>query len=111
MSDRYSAPMARKSLAVLLLLSWIILSGFDLLEDLGFETGNSAYSQGSTNNHLLPHLKHRSSLANNIVESAASAQQFYPLTLRLIPNQSPIHPVLSFHTVFDLHKLHRVFLI
>jgi len=107
---RYSDPMLRKSLAILLLFSWVILSGFDLLEDLQFESGTSAYSQGPIDKSL-PYLKHRASLANNIVESANHAQLFYPSLLRLAAVQWPIQPVLSFHKVSQLHKLHHVFLI
>ena len=35
---RYSDLMLRKSLAILLLFSWVILSGIDLLEDLEFDS-------------------------------------------------------------------------
>lgn len=107
---RYSDLMLRKSLAILLLFSWVILSGIDLLEDLEFDSEATAYSQGPLDQSL-PYLKHRANLANNIVESADHTQVFYPALLRLTAAQSPIHPVLSFQRVSQLHKLHRVFLI
>jgi hypothetical protein len=105
--------MARKLLAVLLMLSWIVLSGFDLLEDLQFETGASAYShsRGAGDKSLPPHSKRHASLTNNIVESAAGTQVFYPSLLRLTPSQSAVPPILSSHRVSELHKLNRVFLI
>jgi hypothetical protein len=102
--------MLRKPLAALLILSWVVLSGFDLLEDLVFDTGPSAYS-GGTDKSLPPHLKHRVNLANNIVESAHSEQLSYFSLIGLTVSQSPSHSVSSFHRVSELYKLHRVFLI
>jgi hypothetical protein len=102
--------MLRKPLAALLILSWVVLSGLDLLEDLEFETGPSAYS-GSTDKSFPPYFKHRVSLANNIVESAHSEQLSYPSLLGLTVSHSPRHSICSFHRVSELYKLHRVFLI
>jgi hypothetical protein len=102
--------MFRKPLAALLILSWVVLSGFDLLEDLEFETGPSAYS-GGTDKSLPPYFKHRVSLANNIIESAHSEQPSYLSLLGLTVSHSPSHSVSSFHKVSELYKLHRVFLI
>jgi hypothetical protein len=102
--------MLRKSLAILLLFFWVILSAIDLLEDLEFDSEASAYNNSPTDDSP-PNSTHRAPLANNIVESADHAQLFYPALLRLTAAQSPIHPVLSFQKVSQLHKLHRVFLI
>jgi hypothetical protein len=102
--------MLRKPLAALLILSWVALSGFDLLEDLEFETGPSAYS-GGTDKSLPPYFKHRGSLANNIVESAHSEQLSYLSLLGLTVFHSPNYSGSSFHRVSELYKLHRVFLI
>ena len=97
-------------MAALLILAWVALSGFDLLEDLEFDTGSSAYS-GGTEKSLPPHLKHRASLANNIIESAHSEQPSYLSLLGLTVSYSPSHSASSFHWVSELYKLHRVFLI
>jgi hypothetical protein len=102
--------MLKKPLAALLILSWVVLSGFDLLEDLEVEQGPSAYS-GGTDKSLPPHLKHRVSLTNNIVESAHSEQPSYLSPIGQTASCSPDHFVSSFHRVFELYKLHRVFLI
>ncbi|MGH8545937.1 MAG: hypothetical protein ACREX3_20390 [Gammaproteobacteria bacterium] len=103
--------MLRRLLVVLLLFSWVVLSGFDLLEDLTLDSESRAYAQGATDKFPSPNFKHRGSLANNIVESAARAQVFCPSLLRLSAYQSPLHLVLSSRRVLKLHKLHRVFLI
>jgi hypothetical protein len=102
--------MSRKPLAALLILSWVILSGLDLLEDLEFDTGPSAYS-GATNKSLPPYFKHRVSLANNIIESAHSEPPSYLSLLGLTASYPRCHLVSSFHKVSELYKLHRVFLI
>jgi hypothetical protein len=105
--------MARKSLAALLVLSWVVLSGFDLLEDFKFETGTSAYvhSQGAPDKSLPAYPKRQASLTNNIVETATSVQRVYPLLLRLTCSESPTQNALSSERASELHKLHRVFLI
>jgi hypothetical protein len=107
--------MVRKPLSLLLLLSWLALSGFDLVEDLDFETETSVYSQDSqgttTEKSLPPYSKQHVRLANNIVESAGSTRLFSPILLRLTPFTSPNYPVLSCDRIFALYKLHHVFLI
>lgn len=102
--------MLRKFLATLLILSWVVLSGFDLLEDFEFETGPSAY-RGVADRSLPPFLKHRVSLANNIVESAHSEQLSYLSLSGLTASHSSCYSISSFHRVSELYKLHRVFLI
>jgi hypothetical protein len=102
--------MLRKPLAALLILSWVVLSGFDLLEDLEFGTGLSAYS-GGTDKSVPPYLKHLASLANNIIESAHGEQPSYLSLLGLTVSHSPSHSISSFHRVSELYKLHRAFLI
>jgi hypothetical protein len=99
--------MLRKALAILLLFSWVLLSGVDLLEDLQFARRNSAYHNRATDK--APANSHHASVANNIIESSDYAQRFYPALLRLAAVRSATHPVLSFEKVFQLHKLYRVF--
>jgi hypothetical protein len=103
--------MLRKALAALLILSWVVLSGFDLLEDLALKSGPSAYRECTSDKALPPHFKHGVGLANNIVESAHIEQLFYPSLLGLTALRASNHPVSSFHRVSELYKLHRVFLI
>jgi hypothetical protein len=100
--------MLKRLLAALLILSWVVLSGFDLVEDLEFDTGPSAYS-GGTDKSLPPYFKHRVSLANNIIESAHSEQPSYLSILGLTVSHSPSRSVSSFHRVSELYKLHRAF--
>ena len=103
--------MSRRFVAALLIFSWIVLSGFDLLEDLHFESGNGTYAQGTRDKSLPTHLHHRANLTNNIVESAANLQVIFPSILRWTPTPSASRRVWSFRGVSDLHKLHRVFII
>ena len=100
--------MLRKRLALLLALSWVILSGYDVIEDLDFpdriELQNSADTlfRGSGSAGLL---------AGNIVESAdrpqlrcASLPEYYlEFTASYVPSLS--------HKVFKLHKVNQVYLI
>ena len=102
-------PMFRKPLAVVLIFSWVVLSGIDLLEDLKLESEHSAYSESGES--LLPNWLQHASVANNIVESAINPSTFYTPLVRLNLSRSSIHPVLSSHKVLELHKLHCVFLI
>jgi hypothetical protein len=101
--------MFRKPLALALVFSCVILSGFDLLEDLRLESDHSAYSKSGR----LPSrtwIQH-ASLANNILESGASAAAFFILLFPHNLSHSATHPVSTSHRVSELYKLHRVFLI
>ena len=100
--------MLRKRLALLLALCWVILSGYDVIEDLDLpdriELHNSsdALSRGPGSAGLL---------ARNIVESAdrpylrcaSSAEHYLEVTASYIPSLS--------QRVFKLHKVNQVFLI
>jgi hypothetical protein len=101
--------MFRKQLAVVLVFSWVILCGFDLLEDLKLESEHSAYTQSAKS--LSPNWIQHVGLADNIVESAVKAYTFYTPLLCLNVSQSSIYPASSSHKVLELHKLHRIFLI
>jgi hypothetical protein len=103
--------MLRRLLAVLIVFSWVVLSGVDLLEDLRLETGTSAYGHRSGDRSVPPGLEQRLSLTNNIVESAASPEVFRPSIFRRTAVDSFVHPLFSFHRALALHKLNRVFLI
>jgi hypothetical protein len=100
--------MLRKRLALLLALSWVILSGYDVIEDLDLpeqtELHNSAdaLSRGPGSAGLL---------AGNIVESAdrphlgwaSLLEQYLEFTASSILTRS--------QRVFKLHKVNQVFLI
>jgi hypothetical protein len=100
--------MLRKFLAAVLVLSWIGLSGFDVLEDLKPPAQLEVHSPADGH---LPALGETFPLVNNIVESAdhsrlrhsalleRPAVQICGLSLAIVPKS------------FSLHKLHRVFLI
>ena len=103
--------MLRKYLASLLVVSWVVLSGFDLLEDLRFDYGPSAYARSDSAKSLAPDLKHRVGLANNMVETADHDQPFVPSQLRETYFPSTLLPLSTFRGSFALHKLHHVFLI
>ncbi len=100
--------MLRKRLALLLALSWVILSGYDVIEDLdlpdriALHSASDALSGGAGPAGLL---------ARNIVESAdrphlrcASLPEHY---LKFAASYAPSVT----QRVFKLHKVNQVFLI
>lgn len=102
--------MCRRLVAALLVIGWVSLSGFDVVEDLDEIPGQAAVSR-SAEEESSSSKRAMGPLANNIIESANRT----PLTISA--------PVSSFHTTFcfdhafifhrhaQLHKLYRVFLI
>ena len=100
--------MYRKSLAVLLIFSWIVLAGFDLLEDLDVPLQTRVHSpfDGS-----VPNVASGADIVNNIVESADHIQPFYAGLFGFPSVHSADGAALSFKKASRLHKLHRVFLI
>jgi hypothetical protein len=101
--------MRTRLISALLIIGWVSLSGFDLIEDLKFESERSACSQGAKS-HSSQWSRHPG-LANNIVESAVTANPDYSPLLRLNNCSSSIQLLSPLHRVLELHKLHRVFLI
>jgi hypothetical protein len=100
--------MARNFLALLLIMFWLSLSGFDILEDLDFADQVELYS--STASPLLDHGR-SARLTHNIVESAGHSKIRYysfmeqPAARLLICSPTP------FQKTYKLHKLHHAFLI
>jgi hypothetical protein len=100
--------MPRKPLALVLALSWVILSGYDVIEDLDLpdrielHTPTDGLSRGPGSAGLL---------ARNMVESAdlpylrcaSLAEHYLEVTASYIPSLS--------QRVIKLHKVNRVFLI
>jgi hypothetical protein len=103
--------MCRKLLAVLLILGWVSLSGFDVIEDLDEAPGQTALSpapddatSGSKRGGWGP-------LANNIVESANRIQDTNVVLISIAETGFYYEPVFQFQKHFQLHKLYHVFLI
>jgi hypothetical protein len=102
------ASMAQKFLALLLIISWLSLSGFDVLEDLDFPDQVELHSSPAV--PLFDHGR-TSRLTHNIVESAGHPKIRYftfteqPAAQLLISSQTP------FQKTYKLHKLHHAFLI
>ena len=102
--------MRRKFLAVLLIGSWVLLSGFDLLEDLDSQTQFGLYSANSCNGSLLDSGPN-GNLTNNIVESADRTELSEASLFELLGVQFPVESSLSSKRASRLYKVHRVFLI
>ena len=102
--------MWRKTAGALVILGWISLSCFDVVEDLDEIPGQAAVSKSSPNNASAKR-GGWGPLANNTVESAIYTEQDYIARLTFIPTIIDSESFLDFHGYFPLHKLHRVFLI
>lgn len=100
--------MLQKALAVLLVFSWVILSGFDLLEDLDLPTqaGIQSPSGGSP-----PNSGPGVDLVNNILESGDRMRLSYARLFELPAVELPIDAPTFCKKASKIHKLHRVFLI
>lgn len=102
--------MRRKVLATLLIVGWVILSGFDVLEDLEFP-GGVAVSRLSHDPSSESTVTGWGFLANNIVESAYRLHQVYIVLIDSTTVTFDLDAVLDLHTYIQLHKLYHVFLI
>ena len=100
--------MLRKTLAVLLVVSWIILSAFDLLEDLDFpiEGGVHGPLEGP-----LPNMGPGVDMVNNLLESG-DRTCLVSAGLRELPVvDSPVDAPAVPEKVSKIHKRHCVFLV
>jgi hypothetical protein len=104
----YLPDMLRKPLAVVLIVSWIILSGFDLLEDLDFPI------EGSVHGPLegrLPNMGPGVDMVNNLLESG-DCTRLAPSGLRKLPVvDSPVDAPAVREKASKIYKLHCAFLI
>lgn len=101
--------MFRKSVAVLLVLSWVILSGFDVVEDLDLPDQAGLCSSKSAEPSGAPW---SCRLVNNIVESADTASGRAPvLASKPVGRQGAFTAITVSHIKLKLHKLHAIFLI
>jgi hypothetical protein len=100
----------RRRLAVLLITGWVILSCFDVLEDLEFPNGPTVsqlgHDPGSGSN-----VAGWGALANNIIESAHRITHNYVDVLRSNALSPYLAPVTIFRAHFQLHKLYHKLLI
>jgi hypothetical protein len=101
--------MCRKVIASLLIAGWVILSGFDVLEDLRFP-GEAAVSKLHDPSSAST-VAGGEFLANDIVESAYRLHQAYIVLVDSMTVTFDLAAVLDLHTYFQLHKLYHVFLI
>jgi hypothetical protein len=107
--DKYVSSMFREALAFLLIVSWVILSGFDLLEDLSLPKPTNVHALP---NASVPNGDRGFNVLNNIVESADHKQLSYAsFFFNLTGIDFSADGVLLLKKVSQLHKLHRVFLI
>jgi hypothetical protein len=102
--------MCRKIAALLLILGWISLSGFDVVEDLDGVPGQPALVGGSGNGSTAK-LHDRTPLANNIVESATRIQHTDLALVNFTPALFDCDTLLEFRRHSQRHKLYHVFLV
>jgi hypothetical protein len=100
--------MLRRALTVLLIFSWVILSGFDLLEDfnLPIQVGIDSPLEDS-----VPNAGPGGDLVNNILELGDRTRLSYVGLFELPIVGLPIDAPTVSKKVSRIHKLHRVFLI
>ena len=101
--------MCRKLIVALLILGWISLSGFDVVEDLDEVPGQVSVSSASPINSAK--VGGRGPLANNMVESANRIPLADSVPVTFCEAVFELDPAPDFRRHFQLHKLYRVFLI
>jgi hypothetical protein len=101
--------MAQKALAVLLVLSWMVFSAVDMLEDLDFESGSTPSASSS------PTTAKPVKLANDTVELANCTSPSFEKFSRLMDLESTTCNMLAATSVdspaLRSHKDNCVFLI
>lgn len=100
--------MLRKTLAVLLIVSWVILSGLDLLEDLDFPIQIGVHSPLEDS---VPNVGWGVNLVNNLVESGDRPRPSYAGLFERPAVDLPVDAPTVSKKVSKIHKLHCVFLI
>ena len=99
--------MLRKVLARLLVVFWVILSGFDLVEDLELPNSVKIAASPASLLNTAPRLH----ALNNIVESADHKADSFACVFDLQPADVSVGSFAGSNRVSRLHKLHRVYLI
>jgi len=104
--------MCRKLVIALLILGWVSLSCFDVVEDLDEIPGELAISSASSEDSSTSEVGGWGPLANNIVESVNRIPETADVALvSFTETIFDFNPILNFRRHFQLHKLYRVFLI
>lgn len=103
--------MFKQLIVILLVIGWISLSGFDLVEDLDEIPGPVTISSNSQDGGATAKRGGWRPLANNIVESAGSTQRVDVAGVSFTSTAFESEPVFDFRRDISLHKLYRVFLI
>lgn len=102
--------MYRRLIAALVILGWVSLSGFDVVEDLDHAPGQPQLSKTSTDS--VPGSKRvMGPLANNMIESASRTKPIRFVPLELDRQIFRVEPLREFRKHSQIHKLFRVFLI
>lgn len=101
--------MFRRLVAVLLVLGWISLSGFDVVEDLDEAPGQVHISTAPDAG--LGSKRAMGALANNIIESASRTKSVSLAPVNFDCVVFRLAPITDFRKHSQLHKLFRVFLI
>jgi hypothetical protein len=103
--------VCRRVIVALIVLGWVSLSCFDVVEDLDEILGGVAVS--STRDHSTSSSKQEKwrPVANDIVESAGYTEQADAAPASLFQVIFDLDPVLHCCRYFQRHKLYRVFLI
>jgi hypothetical protein len=102
--------MFRRVVATLLVIGWISLSGFDVIEDLDEVPGQAAMSTSSSE-HAATKPGGFDPLANNMIESANRTQQAVSFSFPLTRTRVFADPIQIYRKHSSLHKLYRVFLL
>ena len=102
--------MCRKLIAALLILGWISLSCFDVVEDLDEIPTQAAISSSSPDSSSSK-ISGWGPLLNNIVEFANFAERPDFLLVSFTPTTLEFDPIVDFRAHINLHKLYHVFLI
>lgn len=105
------ALMCRKFVAVVVILGWVSLSCFDVVEDLDEIPGHVVVSSSSPDGSSTAKRGGWGPLANNIVESANQTEQAGVALISFTPIAFEFTRVVDLRRHFQLHKLYRVFLI
>lgn len=98
-------------LPALVIIGWVSLSVFDVLEDLDEAPGQLAVSTAPDDESSGSKRGGWGPLANNLVESAGRAKQLDIAPLTFTPAIFSFELVLDSRKPFRLHKLYRIFLI
>ena len=108
MDDR---AMCRKFVAVLVILGWVSLSCFDVVEDIDEIPGQGAVWSSSSDDSSTAKRGGWGPLANNIIESANETEQTAVGPISFTPIAFKFNRLIDLRRHFQLHKLYRVFLI